>query len=74
MVLVTSLFTGLFAAMLRSLFAVIIVSFLIAVAFLGSFLFYGASILGLVISIIGFNFGLIVFAAAHFLRSGAHSA
>jgi hypothetical protein len=74
MVLITSLLTGLFAAMLRSLFAVITVAFLISLTFLGSFLFYGASVVGLVIAILGFNAGLIVFIGAHVLRSGQRSA
>lgn len=74
MVLTTSLFTGLFAAMLRSLFAMILVAFLIAVVFLVAYLFYGASVVGFVLSILGFNLGLILFAAAHFARSGTRSA
>jgi len=74
MVLVTSLLTGLFAAMLRSLFAVISVAFLIALTFAIAAIFYGASIVGLVLAIAGFNAGLVVFAGAHFLRSGARSA
>lgn len=69
MVLVISLFTGLFAAMLRSLLAMIAVAFLISLTFLAAFIFYGASILGLVIAIAGFNAGLILFVAANVLRS-----
>jgi hypothetical protein len=74
MILITSLLTGLFAAMLRSLFAVIAVAFLISVAFLGAFIFYGASAFSLVIAILGFNAGLIAFVSVHVLRSGQHSA
>jgi len=74
MVLITSLLTGLFAAMLRSLFAMIGVAFLISLTFLIAFMLHGASIWGLVIAIVGFNAGLILFVAAHVLGSGQRSA
>jgi hypothetical protein len=66
--------TGLFAAMLRSAVAVIMVAFLISLVFLGAFICYGASVVGLAISILGFNAGLILFVAAHLVRSRQHSA
>jgi hypothetical protein len=74
MVLITSLLTGLFAAMLRSLFAMIAVAFLISLTFLVAFIFHGASVWGLIIAIAGFNGGLVLFVAAHVVRSGQHSA
>jgi hypothetical protein len=73
MVLVTSLLTGLFTAMLRSLFAVIAVAFLISFTFAAAFVLYGASVVSLVLSIVGFNAGLLLFAGAHFFSSDAHS-
>lgn len=74
MVLITSALTGLVAAMLRSLFAVIGVAFLVSLTFLIAFLMHGTSIIGLVIAIAGFNAGLILFVAAHVYRSGHRSA
>lgn len=71
MVLITSVLTGFFAAMLRSLFAMIAVAFLISVLFFVAFALYGAPLIGLILSIAGFNIGLIIFAAAYILRSGA---
>ncbi|MDB5524642.1 MAG: hypothetical protein JWM58_2405 [Rhizobium sp.] len=73
MIFVTSLVTGLFAAMLRSLFATIAVSFLICIVFAVAFALNGASVSALLISIAGFNGGLILFAAAHIFGSGARS-
>lgn len=74
MVVITSLLTGFFAAMLRSLFAVILVAFLISIAFLVAAILYGTSVIVLLLSIAGFNAGLILFAATYILRSGARSA
>ena len=74
MILITSLFTGIFAAMLRSLFAVISVAFMISVAFAAAAVLGGTSVVLLLLSMAGFNAGLILFAAAHVYRSGARSA
>lgn len=74
MVLITSAMTGLVAAMLRSLFAVIGVAFLVSLTFLIAYLMNGTSVIGLVIAIAGFNFGLILFVAAHVYRSSHRSA
>ena len=74
MVLVTSLLTGLFAGMLRSVFAVIAVAFLIFVTFAIALVFYGASWVALAISIGGFNLGLITFVGTQLFGTGARSA
>jgi hypothetical protein len=74
MILVTSMMTGLFAAMLRSAFAVIIVAFLIAVLFAVAFVFYDASLFSLALSLIGFNVGLVLYGAVHIAASGSRSA
>ncbi len=74
MVLVTSLLTGLFAAMLRSMLAVVAVAFLICVAFTIAFVFYGASWVGLAIAVAGFNLGLIAFVGTQLLGAGTRSA
>ena len=74
MILVTSMMTGLFAAMLRSAFAVIIVAFLIAVLFAVAFVLYGASLTSLVLSLIGFNAGLALYGAAFIVASRYRSA
>jgi hypothetical protein len=66
--------TGLFAAMLRSAFAVIIVAFLIAVLFAVAFVLYGASLVSLVLSLIGFNAGLALYGAAYIVASRSRSA
>lgn len=70
MIFATALATGLFTAMLRSAFAVIAVAFMIGLIFLAAFLVSGAGILGLVLSILGFNAGLVTFALGVFLSSG----
>jgi hypothetical protein len=70
MIFATALATGLFTAMLRSAFAVIAVAFMIGLIFLVAFLISGASILGLILSVIGFNAGLVTFALGLFLSSG----
>jgi hypothetical protein len=70
MIFVTALATGLFAAMLRSAFAVIAVAFMIGLIFLTAFLVSGASMLGLVLSILGFNAGLATFGLSLLFTSG----
>jgi hypothetical protein len=70
MIFVTALATGLFTAMLRSAFAVIAVAFMIGLVFLAAFLISGASLLSLVLSILGFNVGLATFGLSVFLTSG----
>lgn len=73
MVLMTSLLTGLVAAMLRSLFAVIIVAFLVSATFLVAFFAFGTPIFLFVLTIIGFNGGLILYAVACVIRARARS-
>jgi hypothetical protein len=70
MIFVTALATGLFTAMQRSAFAVIAVAFMIGLVFLTAFLISSASILGLILSIVGFNAGLATFGLGLFLTSG----
>lgn len=73
MIFATALATGLFTAMLRSAFALIAVAFMIGLIFFTAFIISGAGILGLVLSILGFNAGLITFALGHFLSSGTQT-
>lgn len=70
MIFVTALATGLLTAMQRSAFAVIAVAFMIGLVFLTAFLISSASILGLILSIVGFNAGLATFGLGLFLTSG----
>ena len=74
MILVTSMMTGLFAALLRSAFAVIIVAFLIGVLFVVALAIYGTSLASLALAIVGFNGGLLLYGAAHVVVSSARSA
>lgn len=73
MIFVTALATGLFTAMLRSAFAVIAVAFMIGLVFLTAFLISSASIIGLILSVLGFNVGLATFALSFFLTSGGQT-
>lgn len=61
---------GFFTAMLRSAFAVIAVACMIGIVFIAAFVISGASILGLVMSVIGFNAGLVTYALSLILSSG----
>lgn len=70
MIFATALATGLFTAMLRSAFAVIAVAFAIGLIFLTAFLISGASVIGLLTSILGFNAGLITLGAGYAVASG----
>ena len=70
MIFATALAMGLLTAMLRSAFAVIAVAIMIGVVFLAAFLLSGASIFGLVMSILGFNAGLITFGVGYMVLSG----
>ena len=69
MIFATALATGLFTAMLRSAFAVILVACLIGLVFLLAFVLSGASVFGLLLSILGFNAGLIAFGVGCLIRS-----
>jgi len=69
MIFATALATGLFTAMLRSAFAVIVVACMIGLVFLSAFVLSGASVFGLLMSILGFNAGLIVFGAGYLIVS-----
>jgi hypothetical protein len=70
MIFATALATGLFTAMLRSAFAVSAVAFAIGLIFLTAFLISGAGIVSLLVSILGFNAGLITFSAGYVVASG----
>jgi hypothetical protein len=70
MILATSTLTGLFSALLRSAFGVIIVAFLIGVIAISGVVFYGASIFTALVVIAGFNLGLIGAALGHVLLGG----
>jgi len=74
MIVVTSMMTGLFAAMLRSAFGVIVVAFLIGIVFAIAFVLYGTSLASLVLAVLGFNGGLLLLGAAHVVGSGTRSA
>jgi hypothetical protein len=66
--------TGLFAAMLRSAFAVIVIAFLIGVLFLVAFALYGAPLTSLLFAVLGFNGGLLLCGAVYVVGSGTRSA
>ena len=75
MIFVTSLITGIFAALLRSMFALISVAVLICVAFGFAAVLYGTSFMAFLLAIGGFNAGLILLAVGHMVLSGPrHSA
>lgn len=74
MILATSMAIGLFTAMLRSAFAVIAVAFMIGLVFVVALVMSGAGLFGLLMSVLGFNLGLITFGAGYLiLTSGAPS-
>lgn len=74
MIFATSLAIGLFTAMLRSAFAVIAVSFMIGLVFVVALVMSGASLFALLMSVLGFNAGLITFGAGYLiLTSGTPS-
>lgn len=70
MILATSTLTGLFSALLRSAFAVVIVAFLIGVIAISGVVVYGASIFTALLVVAGFNFGLIAAALGYMLLGG----
>ncbi|MCB1445388.1 MAG: hypothetical protein KDJ87_06195 [Rhizobiaceae bacterium] len=74
MIFAVALATGLFTAMLRSAFAVIAVAFMIGLIFLAAFLISGASVVGLLMSLLGFNAGLVTYGAGYLIFSGGSSA
>ena len=69
MILATSLAIGFSTAMLRSAFAVIAVAFMIAMVFVVALVMSGASIFGLLMSVLGFNLGLIAFGAGYLIAT-----
>jgi hypothetical protein len=73
MIFMTALATGLFTAMLRSAFAIIAVAFMIALVFFTAFLISGASIFTFLISVAGFNAGLITLGAGYMINSAVTS-
>ena len=70
MIFATALATGLFTAMLRSALAVIAVAAMIGIVFLAAFIFSGAGLFSLFMSILGFNAGLITFGVGFLVLSG----
>lgn len=70
MILATSTLTGLFSALLRSAFAVILVAFLISVVAIVGVLVYGASLFTALLVVAGFNLGLIAAALGYVLFGG----
>jgi hypothetical protein len=70
MIFATSTLTGLFSALLRSAFAVILVAFLISVVTIIGVVFYGASLFTGLLVIAGFNLGLIGAALGYVLFGG----
>ena len=73
MIFVTASAIGLFTAMTRSAFAVIAVAAMIGIAFLAAFAISGASFFSLVMSIAGFNLGLITVGAGYVITSAVGS-
>jgi hypothetical protein len=73
MIVMTTILTGLTTAMLRSATALILVAFMIFVAFAVAYLFFGTGLFSLLMSIAGFNAGLVLFAAAHVFGAHPHS-
>lgn len=71
MIFATALATGLFTALLRSAFAVIAVAAAIGIIFLAAFLISSASVIGLVLSVIGFNAGLLTYGIGYLIASGS---
>lgn len=69
MIFATALATGLFTAMMRSAFALIAVAFMIALAFFAAFLISGASIFTFLVSVAGFNAGIITFGAGYVITT-----
>lgn len=74
MVFLTSLLIGYSAAMLRSAVAVVFVSCLLTVVFSASFILSGTPLVSLLVSIAGFNVGLVCCAGAYLVRMGLRSA
>ncbi|MDB5550256.1 MAG: hypothetical protein JWL86_240 [Rhizobium sp.] len=71
MIFATALATGLFTAMLRSAYALIAVAFMIALAFFAAFLISGAGIFTFLVSVAGFNAGIITFGAGYVISTTA---
>jgi hypothetical protein len=69
MILATSFAIGFFTATLRSSFAVIAVAFMIGLVFVAALVISGASLFGLLMSVLGFNLGLITFGAGYLVAS-----
>lgn len=74
MVVATSFLIGLTTALLRSMLAVILVAFLIAVVFLVALFAHGALWINLLVAIACFNAGLIFIMAAYVTYRRLHSA
>ncbi|GGF93766.1 MULTISPECIES: hypothetical protein [Rhizobiaceae] len=74
MLFLTATTIGLLAGMTRSLASIIAAALLIPVVFFVAALFGATSMLGLLIAILGFNFGLInLVVAAAFIQSFRHA-
>lgn len=72
MIFLTTLATGVITGMLRSVLAVIVVSFLICATFACAALTGPASLVSFVLSILGFNAGLVLLLGGYLVFS-AHS-
>lgn len=69
MILATSLVIGFLTATLRSAFAVIAVAFMIGLVFAAALALSGASLFALLMSVLGFNLGLVTFGAGYLVVS-----
>ena len=74
MIFATSLAIGVSTAMLRSAFAVIAVAFMIGLVFVVALLVSGASLFGLLMSVLAFNLGLITFGAGYLIANSGPAA
>jgi len=74
MIFATSLAIGISTAMLRSAFAVIAVAFMIGLLFTVALVMTGASLFGLLMSVLGFNLGIITFGAGYLIANSGPAA
>jgi hypothetical protein len=69
MIFATALAIGVSTAMLRSVFAVIAVAFMIGLVFTVALVVSGASLFALLMSVLGFNVGIIAFGAGYLIAT-----
>ncbi|MDO6964365.1 hypothetical protein [Rhizobium alvei] len=67
MIFATAMMLGVSAALLRSVVSIILVAFLLVVAFLIAYIFTGASFMSLGLAVAGYNVGLVMVAGYHVL-------